>query len=44
VNTSNQNTGNATTGITVGAVAGGATTNANESRPTNIALLPIIKI
>ena len=43
VNTSNSNTGNATTGITIGAVTG-ATGNANESRPTNIALLPIIKI
>ena len=44
VSTSNQNTGSATTGITIGNVDSGTSTNTNESRPTNIALLPIIKI
>ena len=41
--TTNANTGGANADITVQNVTG-ATTNNNETRPTNIALLPIIKI
>ena len=41
--TTNANTGGANANITVQNVTG-ATTNNNETRPTNIALLPIIKI
>ena len=41
-NTSNQQSGGAQANITIGDV-NSATANANETRPTNIALLPIIK-
>ena len=42
-NTANQNSGGANADITITDVTG-ASTDGNETRPTNIALLPIIKI